>query len=145
MVMTQAELTQVQNEIYKVLQSHKEKALITEAFLTKTIRLNLKIEGKNKACLALNDIEKALSVFNELNECKYSIYTNSAHDLLLRKSEQSISFDPEAKKRRQASEKSMTILTASDLNAKKSVKPKAKKRTETKHLNIYSNFEEYES
>ena len=74
---------------------------------------------------------------------KYSIHLNSANEYMIKKSQVSVRLESEARHRRVNAEKSMSILTLSDLDSKKSVKgPKQKKRTESRKISIYSNFED---
>jgi len=141
-----AELTIVQQEIYKVLEKWSEKALFTESTLAKQIRFNTKLEGKNKAALSFRDIEAAIfALANETQKC-FSLHANSANDLLIKKSDVAKGLDDDARKRRQASEKSMSILTAADFTkmAKNNSKKGAHKKLRTKResINIYSDYEE---
>lgn len=140
--MEKSELSPIQIEIALAIEQHSEKALITEAVLAKKVRQNLKMDFKNKAGIGLSDLEKALEYLSSSKAVHYSVHLNSANDILLRKDIQFAPLNAESRKRRLPSEKSMSILTNSDISAKKSSKPKQKKRTETTKINIYSNFED---
>lgn len=134
------ELTQLQKEIAKAIEQLNQKTVYSEAILTKEIRKNSKIDGKPKAGLSVNDLEKVLSVLE--NDGKfYELHLNSANDLLIKKSNQTKFLEGDARHRRQSSEKSMSILTNQDFKSGGSNKPKAK-RTERKKLNIYADYDE---
>lgn len=129
-------LNQIQNEILKAIEHHSGKALCTEAIIAKRIRDNANIEGKQKAGLAIQDVEKAVAAL-ETKGLFYSIHLNSANDILLKKEDEIKYLDPDAKRRRLAAEKSMSVLSNGDFSLKKSNKGKTKhNRTESKKLNI---------
>lgn len=130
------ELNQIQNEILKAMEQHSGKVLSTEAIIAKKIRDNNCIDGKQKAGLALQDVEKVVAVL-ESKGVYYSIHLNSANDILFKKDTETKYLEQDAKHRRQASEKSMSVLSNGDLSSKKKSKDKPKqKRTESKKLNI---------
>lgn len=136
------ELNQIQNEILKALEQHAEKSLCTEAFIAKTIRDNIKIEGKNKAGLSLMDIEKVVEVLGNKGAF-YSVHINSANDILVKKDSETKLTDADSKHRRLASEKSMSVLSNKDLSQTKKSKGKPKNkpnRTESKKLNVNDYF-----
>ena len=137
------ELTPIQKEIVLALEQLKEKSLITEANLAKKIRENAKIQGKNKAGLCLKDLELCLEHLSQNNQLNFALHLNSANDILIKKEENFKLLESDAKKRRQSSEKSISVLTNSDLQNKKSTKPISKKRTDRKkmHLNNIEDFE----
>lgn len=120
-----------------------EKTSFTEFILAKKVRENIKLDSKKKAGISLNDI---LTVTEELQNQNifYSIHINSVNEILIKKENAPFEIPLEAKRRRQASEKSMSILTTGDLNSGGSKKTKIKKRNETKKININSNFEDLE-
>lgn len=133
-------LSQIQNEILKTLEQHNGKALCTEAIIAKKIRDNNDISGKQKAGLAIADIEKVVEVLEEKN-VSYSIHLNSANDILLKKDEVTKYLDSDAKRRRLSAEKSMSVLSNGDLSSKNKGKEKTKgkpkhNRTESKKLNV---------
>lgn len=132
------ELNQIQKEILKALEQHAEKSLCTEAFIAKTVRDNIKIEGKNKAGLSLMDIEKVVEVLGNKGAF-YSVHINSANDILVKKDSETKLTDADSKHRRLASEKSMSVLSNKDLSQTKKSKGKPKNkpnRTESKKLNV---------
>ena len=136
------ELNQIQKEILKALEQHAEKSLCTEAFIAKTIRDNIKIEGKNKAGLSLMDIEKVVEVLGNKGAF-YSVHINSANDILVKKDSETKLTDADSKHRRLASEKSMSVLSNKDLSQTKKSKGKPKNkpnRTESKKLNVNDYF-----
>ena len=137
------ELTPIQKEIVLALEQLKEKSLITEAILAKKIRENSKIQGKNKAGLCLKDLEICLEHLSQNNQLNFALHLNSANDILIKKEENFKLLDSDAKKRRQSSEKSISVLTNSDLQNKKSTKQISKKRTDRKkmHFNDIEDFE----
>ena len=137
------ELTPIQKEIVLALEQLKEKSLITEAILAKKIRENSKIQGKNKAGLCLKDLELCLEHLSQNNQLNFALHLNSANDILIKKEENFKLLDSDAKKRRQSSEKSISVLTNSDLQNKKSTKPISKKRTDRKKLH-FNNIEDFE-
>ena len=135
-------LTPIQKEIVTALEQMKEKALITEANLAKKVRENAKISGKNKAGISLKDLEICIEYLGENNELSYALHLNSANDILIKK----VGSDGEAgkikllagdaKKRRQSSEKSISVLTNGDLRQKASGGKVAKKRTDRKKMSF---------
>lgn len=137
------ELTPIQKEIVLTLEQLKEKSLITEAILAKKIRENSKIQGKNKAGLCLKDLEICLEHLSQNNQLNFALHLNSANDILIKKEENLKLLESDAKKRRQSSEKSISVLTNSDLQNKKSTKPISKKRTDRKKLH-FNDIEDFE-
>ena len=137
------ELTPIQKEIVLALEQLKEKSLITEANLAKKIRENAKIQGKNKAGLCLKDLELCLEHLSQNNQLNFALHLNSANAILIKKEENFKLLESDAKKRRQSSEKSISVLTNSDLQNKKSTKPISKKRTDRKKLH-FNNIEDFE-
>ena len=137
------ELTPIQKEIVLALEQLKEKSLITEAILAKKIRENAKIQGKNKAGLCLKDLELCLEHLSQNNQLNFALHLNSANDILIKKEENFKLLESDAKKRRQSSEKSISVLTNSDLQNKKSTKIISKKRTDRKKLH-FNNIEDFE-
>ena len=137
------ELTPIQKEIVLALEQLKEKSLITEAILAKKIRENSKIQGKNKAGLCLKDLELCLEHLSQNNQLNFALHLNSANDILIKKEENFKLLESDAKKRRQSSEKSISVLTNSDLQNKKSTKQISKKRTDRKKMH-FNNIEDFE-
>ena len=135
------ELTPIQKEIATALEQMKEKSLITEANLAKKVRENAKISGKNKAGICLKDLEVCIEYLGENNGLSYALHLNSANDILIKKEESWKLLDGDAKKRRQSSEKSISVLTNSDLRQKASGGKGMQKRTDKKKLD-YRIFEE---
>lgn len=141
-------MNQIQEEIAKALVQLSEKALITEAVIAKKIRENLKFNGKQKAGLCFQDIEEAVFYIEENNNFHFSVHLNSANDLLLKQAEKAEGLSADARKRRLASEKSMSVLTNGDVKSALSGKPDGskpyKKRTEKKRMNINKNYDDWE-
>ena len=137
------ELTPIQKEIVLALEQLKEKSLITEAILAKKIRENSKIQGKNKAGLCLKDLEICLEHLSQNNQLNFALHLNSANDILIKKEGNFKLLESDAKKRRQSSEKSISVLTNSDLQNKKSTKQISKKRTDRKKLH-FNDIEDFE-
>lgn len=138
-------MNNIQQEIAKAIVQLSEKSLITEAVIAKKIRENLKLEGKNKAGLGFRDIEEAVFYIEENNNLHFSVHLNSANDILLKQAEQSCVLESDARKRRLASEKSMSVLTNGDVKNSSATGPKPyKKRTDKKRLNINKNFEDWD-
>ena len=137
------ELTPIQKEIVLALEQLKEKSLITEAILAKKIRENSKIQGKYKAGLCLKDLEICLEHLSQNNQLNFALHLNSANDILIKKEENFKLLESDAKKRRQSSEKSISVLTNSDLQNKKSTKQISKKRTDRKKLH-FNDIEDFE-
>ena len=146
------DLTPIQNEIVTALEQMKEKSLITEANLAKKVRENAKISGKNKAGICLKDLEVCIEYLGENNGLPFALHLNSANDILIKKvgSDESLSscaarewklLDGDAKKRRQSSEKSISVLTNGDLRQKASGGKGLQKRNDRKKID-YRNFEE---
>lgn len=168
-------MNQLQEEIAKALVQLSEKSLITEAVLAKKIRENIKFDGKNKAGFAFRDVEEAIYFIekntrdddkelhgksqSELNfgghfGLHFALHLNSANDLLIKQADSADGLDSDARKRRLASEKAMSILTNGDVKKALEVKkgsgknvsgPKPyKKRTDKKRLNVNRNYDDYE-
>lgn len=142
----------IQDEIAKALVQLSEKSLITEAVVAKKIRENLKLEGKSKAGLCFTDIEAAVIYIEENNNLHFAVHLNSANDILIKQSEKAAGLEGDARKRRLASEKSMSVLTNGDIKkaqegksggGKNGPKPHSK-RTDKKKLNINKNYDDYE-
>lgn len=130
------DLTPIQKEIVKALEQLKEKSLITEAVLAKKIRQNLKMQGKNKAGICLKDLEICIEYLAENNNLNFAIHLNSANDILIKKEGPHKLLESDAKKRRQSSEKSISILTNADVRNKNTGGKPTKKRTDRKKLDI---------
>ena len=137
------ELTPIQKEIVTALEQMKEKSLITEANLAKKVRENAKISGKNKAGIYLKDLEVCIEYLGENNQLPYALHLNSANDILIKKEEIWKLLDGDAKKRRQSSEMSISVLTNGDLRQKNSGGKGLKKRSARKKMD-YKDFEEEE-
>ena len=135
------DLTPIQKEIVTALEQMKEKSLITEANLAKKVRENAKISGKNKAGICLKDLELCIEYLGENAQLPYALHLNSANDILIKKVDSWKLLDGDAKKRRQSSEKSISVLTNGDLRQKASGGKVAKKRNDRKKID-YRNFEE---
>ena len=135
------DLTPIQKEIVTALEQMKEKSLITEANLAKKVRKNAKISGKNKAGICLKDLEVCIEYLGENKELPYALHLNSANDILIKKVDSWKLLDGDAKKRRQSSEKSISVLTNGDLRQKASGGKVAKKRNDRKKLD-YRHFQE---
>lgn len=135
------DLTPIQKEIVTALEQMKEKSLITEANLAKKVRENAKISGKNKAGICLKDLEVCIEYLGENAQLPYALHLNSANDILIKREDVWKLLDGDAKKRRQSSEKSISVLTNSDLRQKASGGKVAKKRNDRKKLD-YRHFQE---
>ena len=135
-------LTPIQKEIAAALEQMKEKSLITEANLAKKVRENAKISGKNKAGICLKDLEVCVEYLGENNQLPYALHLNSANDILIKKEETWKLLDGDAKKRRQSSEKAVSVLTSGDLRQKASGRKGLQKRNERKKLS-FRDVEEY--
>ena len=135
------DLTPIQKEIVTALEQMKEKSLITEANLAKKVRENAKISGKNKAGFCLKDLEVCIEYLGENKELPYALHLNSANDILIKKVDSWKLLAGDAKKRRQSSEKSISVLTNGDLRQKASGGKVAKKMNDRKKID-YRNYEE---
>lgn len=130
------DLSPIQKEIAAALEQMKEKSLITEAVLAKKIRGNTKIQGKNKAGICLKDLEVCIEYLAENNQLHYALHLNSANDILIKKEETYKLLESDAKKRRQSSEKSISVLTSGDLRQKNSGGKGLKKRSDRKKMDF---------
>ena len=135
------DLTPIQKEIVTALEQMKEKALITEANLAKKVRENAKISGKNKAGISLKDLEVCIEYLGENSQLPYALHLNSGNEILIKKEDVWKLLDGDAKKRRQSSEKSISVLTNGDLRQKASGGKVAKKRNDRKKID-YRHFQE---
>ena len=137
------ELTPIQKEIVTALEQLKEKSLITEAVLAKKVRENAKIQGKNKAGISLKDLEVCLEYLAQNSQLTFALHVNSANDILIKKEAAFKLLESDAKKRRQSSEKSISVLTNGDLRNKNSGGKAPKKRSDRKKLD-FRNIEDFE-
>ena len=137
------DLTPIQKVIITALEQMKEKSLITEANLAKKVQENAKISGKNKAGICLKDLEVCIEYLGENKELPYALHLNSANDILIKKEDVWKLLDGDAKKRRQSSEKSISVLTNGDLRKKASGRKVAKKRNDRKKMSFWD-VEEFE-
>ena len=137
------DLTPIQKEIVTALEQMKEKSLITEANLAKKVRENAKIQGKNKAGICLKDLEVCIEYLAENNQLQLALHLNSANDILIKKEESWKLLESDAKKRRQSSEKSISLLTNGDLRQKNTGGKGLKKRSDRKKMD-YRDVEDYE-
>jgi len=137
------DLTPIQKEIVKALEQMKEKSLITEAVLAKKIRENAKIQGKNKAGICLKDLEVCIEYLAENFQLPFALHLNSANDILIKSEDTRKLLEGDAKKRRQSSEKSITVLTNGDLRQKNSGGKLMHKRTDRKKMD-YRDVEDEE-
>ncbi|MBQ1627782.1 MAG: hypothetical protein II098_01320 [Treponema sp.] len=129
------DLSPIQKEIAAALQQMKEKSIITEAVLAKKVRENAKIQGKNKAGICLKDLEACIEYLAVNSQLRFELHLNSANDILIKNSENVWKLlESEAKKRRQSSEKSISVLTNGDLRSKNTGGKAAKKRTDRKKM-----------
>lgn len=135
------ELIPIQREIVTAIEQMKEKSLITEANLAKKVRENAKISGKNKAGICLKDLEVCIEYLGENNQLPYTLHLNSANDIFIKKEDSWKLLESDAKKRRQSSEKSISVLTNGDLRQKNSGGKGLKKRSNRKKMD-YRDFEE---
>lgn len=144
--------THIQLEIQKAILQLSEKTSYTEFILAKKIRENINLTGKKKAGIALADLEAAISLLEQTSDLHFSLHVNSANDILIEKTSESVPLTAEARKRRLASEKSMSVFSNGDVSQnnskdKKSANKKSPgkiKRTSSQKINVNSNFEEWE-
>ena len=137
------DLTPIQKEIVTALEQLKEKSLITEAILAKKVRENTKIQGKNKAGISLKDLEICIEHLSQTTQLTFSLHLNSANDILIKKDAVLKLLEADAKKRRQSSEKSISVLTNGDLRNKSSGGKSPQKRSDRKKLN-FRNLEDFD-
>ena len=130
------ELTPIQKEIATALEQLKEKSLITEAVLAKKVRENTKIQGKNKAGISLKDLEMCVEYLAQNAQLTFALHVNSANDILIKKEAAFKLLESDAKKRRQSSEKSISVLTNGDLRTKSSGGKAPKKRSDRKKVDF---------
>ena len=136
------DLTSIQKEIVAAIEQMKEKSLITEAVLAKKVRENAKILGKNKAGISLKDLEICIEYLAE-KDLTFALHLNSANEILIKKNDTYKLLEADAKKRRQSSEKSISVLTNGDLRQKASGGKTPKKRNDRKKMD-YRDVEDYE-
>lgn len=138
------DMTPIQKEIAAALEQMKEKSLITEAILAKKVRENAKIQGKNKAGICLKDLEICVEYLAQNKDLPFALHLNSANDILIKRIESDGQdcklLEPDAKKRRLSSEKSIAVLTNSDLGKKNSGAKSLKKHSDRKKFN-YRDFD----
>lgn len=140
-------MTLIQNELIKALDAMGERNRFTDAQLAKKLREVAKIDGKNKAVIALADLTAAIESIAESGKI-FSITVTSANDLVIERTETFKEIALENKQRRQRHEKSCTIFTSSDLNQSSDKsrninlkKKKSTKRTVRENLDVNSEWE----
>ena len=141
------EMTLIQNELIKALDAMGERNRFTDAQLAKKLREVAKIDGKNKAVIALADLTFAIESIAESGKI-FSITVTSANDLVIERTETFKEIALENKQRRQRHEKSCSIFTSSDLNQNSDKtrninlkKKKSSKRTVRENLDVNSEWE----
>lgn len=141
------EMTLIQNELIKALEAMGERNRFTDAQLAKKLREVAKIDGKNKAVIALADLTAAIKSIAESGKI-FSITVTSANDLVIERTETFKEIALENKQRRLRHEKSCTIFTRSDLNQSSDKsrninlkKKKSTKRTVRESLDVNSEWE----
>lgn len=124
-----------------------ERNRFTDAQLAKKLREVAKIDGKNKAVIALADLTAAIESIAESGKI-YSITVTAANDLVIERTEAFKEIALENKQRRQRHEKSCSIFTSSDLNQSSDKnrniilkKKKSTKRTVRESLDVNSEWE----
>ena len=124
-----------------------ERNRFTDAQLAKKLREVAKIDGKNKAVIALADLTAAIKSIAESGKI-FSITVTSANDLVIERTETFKEIALENKQRRQRHEKSCSIFTSSDLNQSSDKnrninlkKKKSTKRTVRENLDVNSEWE----
>lgn len=130
------DLTPIQKEIVTALEQMKEKSLVTEANLAKKVRENTKISGKNKAGICLKDLEVCIEYLGDNNQLPYALHLNSGNEILIKKEDSWKLLDGDAKKRRQSSEKSISVSTNGDLRQKASGRKELQKRNDRKKMSF---------
>ena len=140
-------MTLIQNELIKALEAMGERNRFTDAQLAKKLREIAKIDGKNKAVIALADLTFAIESIAESGKI-FSITVTSANDLVIERTETFKEIALENKQRRQRHEKSCSIFTSSDLNQSSDKsrninlkKKKSTKRTVRESLDVNSEWE----
>lgn len=126
-------MTPIQIELMKAIDAMGERNRFTDAQLAKKLREIAKIDGKNKAVIALADLTAAIESIAESGKI-FSVTVTSANDLVIERTETFKEIALENKQRRQRHEKSCTIFTDSDLDNAGGNKRvgKNKKKTSTK-------------
>ena len=137
------DLTPIQKEIVTALEQMKEKSLVTEANLAKKVRENTKISGKNKAGICLKDLEVCIEYLGDNNQLPYALHLDSGNEILIKKEDSWKLLDGDAKKRRQSSEKSISVSTNGDLRQKASGRKELQKRNDRKKMS-FRDVEEFE-
>ncbi len=118
-------MTLLQTELVKALDAMGDRNRFTDAQLAKKLREIAKIDGKNKAVIALADLAVAVEILAESGKF-YSITVTSANDLVIERAESVKEIALENRQRRQRHEKSCIIFTNSDLNTNPSKNPDRK-------------------
>ena len=140
-------MTLIQTELKNALDAMGERNRFTDAQLAKKLREVAKIEGKNKAIIALADLTAAVESLAEEGKI-FSVTVTSSNDLVIERTESLKEIALENKQRRQRHEKSCTIFTNSDLNKAggkkgdgKHRKKASTKRTERESLDVNGEWE----
>lgn len=119
-------MTLLQTELVKALESMGDRNRFTDAQLAKKLREIGKVDGKNKAIIALTDLMAVVDAVADFGK-KYSITITSANDIVIERTESVKEISLENRQRRQRHEKSCMIFTNSDFTKNSS------KDTERKH------------
>ncbi len=98
---------------------------------------------KKKAGICLKDLEVCIEYLGENSQLPYALHLNSANDILIKKEDSWKLLDGDAKKRRQSSEKSISVLTNGDLQQKASGGKGVQKRNSRKKVS-FRDVEEFE-
>lgn len=140
-------MTLIQNELIKALEAMGERNRFTDAQLAKKLREIAKIEGRNKAIIALADLTAARDFLCESGKV-FSVTITAANDLIIERTESVKELTLENRQRRQRHEKSCTIFTSSDLNQSSDKnrninykKKKSTKRTVRESLDVNSEWD----
>ena len=84
----------------------------------------------------LKDLEICIEFLAENKDLPLALHLNIANDILIKKEDIFKLLDADAKKRRQSSEKSISVLTNGDLRQKASGGKSPKKRSDRKKRNV---------
>lgn len=142
-------MASIHEELAKALVAMGDKSKFTDAVLAKKFREIAKIQGKNKATIALSDLMEAVDAVAASDGKIFSITITAANDLLIERTESKKEIPLEQKQRRQRHEKSQQLFTNSDVKnsgsqkgTKKRTDKNSPKRTVRESLNIYDSYSE---
>lgn len=131
------DLSLIEQQIVKALESCGEKSRFSESIIAKKIRENVGLEGKKKAGISLLNLENAIEYLEMTENIHFAIILNSANDIVIEKVTQSRPLSQDSRSRRIRSERSMELFTNGDFTKKNPVKQKKNFQKKQRNQDLY--------